>query len=327
MRVLLTGGTGFLGKHVCQHFVDAGYRVTHGRSPLDWPDGMTVWAPSSKDLNLLDESETRRMVTRYEPHVIVHLAAKMGGILANQTFPADFLHDNLDMTSHIFRAAEQAGTPWVYTAGSVCAYPKHCPVPFTEDNLWNGYPEETNAGYGASKRISLMLQQAYRQQFGVKGAHFLIVNLYGDYDSFDLRYSHVIPALIRKCLHAKRLGIPKVEVWGSGLATREFLYAGDCGRALVMAVEQELDCVEPINLGCGTDISIKDLAEMIKQLTGYDGQMVFNGGLNGQPKRLLDVSRAKKLFDFTATTSFQEGLRKTLDYYLSNQEEIDKLDK
>ncbi len=210
MRVLLTGGHGFLGKHVCHEFNKAGYAVNKNSKPLPPVLENLVWAPSSKELNLFDKEATLRAVTRFEPNVIVHLAAKMGGIMANKTFPANFLHDNLEMTSNIFRAAEEAGTPWMYTAGSVCAYPKFCPVPFKEDDLWNGYPEETNAGYGASKRISLMLQQAYRQQFGLKGAHFLIVNLYGDYDSFDLRYSHVIPALIRNCLFANQHNLPTV---------------------------------------------------------------------------------------------------------------------
>lgn len=327
MKILLTGGTGFLGKHVCAEFTKVGYTIKHGTKPLPDHDKKVVWSPSSHDMNLLHKDDVIRSVTRFEPQVIVHLGAKMGGIMANKTFPADFLHDNLEMTSNIFRAAEEAGTPWMYTAGSVCAYPKFCPVPFKEDDLWAGYPEETNAGYGASKRISLMLQQAYRQQFGLKGAHFLIVNLYGDYDSFNLRYSHVIPALIRKCLFAKQHNLPTVEVWGSGNATREFLYAGDCAKAFVSAVEQQLDTDLPINLGTGTDISIHDLATLIKTTTAYTGNMVFNGGLNGQPKRLLDVSRAKELFGFVAETSFADGLQKTLDYYMANQEEIDKQDK
>ncbi len=305
MRLLLTGGTGFLGKHV--HL----------------PSNYTVWRPSSQELNLLDKDEAVRKVVDFKPDVILHLAARTGGILASKNHPVDFVHPNMDMASNIFHAALKSNCPTIYTVGSVCAYPKHCPVPFKEDDLWNGYPEETNAPYGCAKRMLLILQQSYRQQYGIKGAHFLMVNLYGEHDNFDLQKSHVIPALIVKCLQAKKNGAATVDVWGDGLATREFIYASDAAEALLMSVEQSLDYEQPINLGSGRDISIHDLAELIKELTGYQGQMVFNGGLNGQPKRLLDVSRAKKLIGFEAQTNFREGLVRTIDWFKSNHKEYE----
>lgn len=302
-KILITGGTGFLGKHLQQKLQT---RLKEHK----------IACVGSKHIDLLDKHDTVETIRIMQPDIILHMAALLGGIKANKERPADFVHQNMDMASNIFHAALASGCKTVYTIGSVCAYPKHCPVPFKEEDLWNGFPEETNSGYGCAKRMLLMLQQAYRQQHGIGGAHFLVVNLYGEYDDFDLETCHVIPALIKKCLHAKSNNLPSVSVWGSGEATREFLYAGDCAEALVSAIEQNLDCETPINLGVGKDISIHDLANLIKQLTGYTGEMVFDGGLNGQPKRLLDVSKAKKLFGFEAKTDFHTGLKNVIDWYV-----------
>jgi GDP-L-fucose synthase len=301
-NILITGGTGFLGKHLQKALKD--HHEVH-----------SIWTPSSTQLNLLNKEESSFLIEKFKPDVILHMAALLGGILANKTYPMDYLHQNLDMASNIFHAALQSGCQTIYTIGSVCSYPKITPTPFKEDDLWNGYPEETNAPYGNAKRMLLMMQQAARKQHNMKGAHFLMVNLYGEYDDFDPETSHVIPALIRKCIHAKSNNLPTVEVWGDGTATREFLYAGDAAQALVMALDQKLDTNEPINLGTGKDISIKDLSYLIREVTGYEGQMVFNGGLNGQPKRLLNIDRAKELLGFQAKTHFMEGLIKTIQWY------------
>lgn len=305
MKILITGGTGFLGRHVQQAFSKTSHET---------------WFPSSKDLDLLDRTGTEETLAYIQPDVILHMAAVCGGILANKNSPADFLHKNLDMASTIFHAAQSTGCKMVYTLGSVCAYPKYCPVPFTEDNLWNGYPEETNAPYGMSKRLLLMMGQTYRQQYGFKGAHLIPVNLYGEYDHFDPINSHVIPALIRKFDNAVTNDLPVVECWGSGNATREFLYAGDAAQAIVKAVETGLDTELPINLGTGRDISILDLATKIASFTGYLGKIEFSGNVSdGQPKRMLDVSRAKEVLGWEAETAFDEGLQRTIRWYRKNK--------
>jgi len=308
MKILITGGTGFLGKHVVKQFTEFSF----GQFDLIYP--------SSRGLNLLDREHTIRIIKAQNPDVILHMAAICGGILANKNSPADFLHKNIEMASNIFEAAHQAGCKKIYTLGSVCAYPKFCPVPFKEDDLWNGYPEETNAPYGIAKRTLLVLGQSYRQQYNMGGAHLIPVNLYGEHDHFDLINSHVIPALIRKFDTAIENKSTTVECWGTGEATREFLYAGDAARAILKAVVMGLDTELPINLGTGTDISIRDLAYLIKDLTGFTGEIVFNGSVsNGQPKRMLDVTRSKTMLDWTAETELRTGLIRTIDWYRQNK--------
>jgi GDP-L-fucose synthase len=304
MKILVTGGTGFLGKHVVSKLREGNHEVV---------------APSSKELNLLDREGVEiylfgHMLTRFD--TILHMAAMCGGILANKNSPADFLQKNVEMATNLFETAKNYKYKNIYTLGSVCAYPKYCPVPFKEDDLWNGYPEETNAPYGMSKRLLLMLSQTYREQYGFKGAHLIPVNLYGEHDHFDLVNSHVIPALIRKFDTAVKNSQPVVDCWGTGEATREFLYAGDAAQAISKAVLTGFDSPLPINLGTGHDISIRDLSAMIARLTGYKGKINFNGEVSdGQPKRMLDVSRAKELLNWEARTSLEEGLKRTIHWY------------
>lgn len=304
-RILVTGGTGFLGKHVVPKLETNQYEV---------------WAPSSKELDMLDFAKFEDNVMRYHPDVILHMAAKCAGILGNRINPADFLRDNTQMALNVYEAARIHGIKKVYSLGSVCAYPKFCPTPFKEDDIWNGAAEETNFPYGQAKRTLLMLGQTYRQQYKMGGAHLIPVNMYGEYDSFDLIYSHVIPALIHKFVNAVDKDLPTVECFGSGNATREFLYAGDAAEAIVKAVETGLDTDLPINLGTGQDISIKDTAILIATLTDYKGEITFSGGLDGQPKRMLDVSRAKKMLNWKAETSFLEGLLRTISWYRQNSD-------
>lgn len=308
MKLLITGATGFLGKHLLSRL-----KATK----------IDLWAPSSKELDLTDSPNAMNGIWRFKPDIILHMAAVCGGILANQNSPADFLHKNVDMASTIFHAAKLNECKRVYTLGSVCAYPKFCPTPFKEDDIWNGYPEETNAPYGMAKRLQLLLSQTYRQQYDIGGAHLIPVNQYGEHDHFDLTTSHVIPALIRKFITAIDQHLPFVECWGSGEATREFLYAGDTAEALAKVILTGFDNELPINLGSGKEISIKDLASLIAALTKYQGEIVFNGNVSdGQPKRLLDVSRAKKLLDWTANTTLLEGLNRTITWYQANKQDI-----
>lgn len=311
MKILVTGGTGFLGKHVQQAFSKSNNEL---------------WFPSSKDLNLLDSHASMYAISQIKPDAILHMAAVCGGILANKNSPADFLHKNLDMASNIFHAAVKAGCKNVYTLGSVCAYPKFCKAPFIEDNLWDGYPEETNAPYGVAKRVLLMLGNTYRQQYGIGGAHLIPVNMYGEHDHFDLVNSHVIPALIRKFDNAVTAGQKMVECWGTGQATREFLYAGDAATAIVKAVESGLSTDLPINLGMGKDISIKDLALLMAKLTGFDAPdaiIKFNGEVSdGQPKRLLSTYRASSVLGWTASTTLEDGIKRTIEWYRANKQQI-----
>lgn len=308
MKILVTGGTGFLGKHVIPKLKASQHEV---------------WAPSSRELDMLDFSKFEDNVQRYNPDVILHMAAKCAGILGNRINPADFLRDNTQMGLNVYEAARIHGIKKVYSLGSVCAYPKFCPPPFKEDDIWNGPAEETNFPYGQAKRTLMMLGQTYRQQYGLQGAHLIPVNMYGEYDSFDLTYSHVIPALIRKFEEAIRSHNPIVKCWGTGEATREFLYAGDASEAICKAIDEGLDTNLPINLGVGSDISIKDLAHLIADLTGFQGQPVFNGEVSdGQPKRMLDVSRAKEMLGWVAKTDFKTGLMNTIQWYRENRQQI-----
>lgn len=302
MKILITGSNGFLGKHVVNAFQDTPH---------------TLIKPTSIELDLLNRDQTIEYIQKLQPTSILHMAAICGGILANKNSPADFLHKNIDMASNIFAAAQKANCTRIYTLGSVCAYPKHCPIPFEEENLWNGYPEETNAPYGIAKRLLLLLSQTYRVQYGFVGAHLIPVNLYGEYDHFnDLTNSHVIPALINKFETARENNTPYVECWGTGEITREFLYADDAAQAIAHAVNSNFDSELPINLGTGKQISIKQLAELIKTLAGYTGDIVFTGEVsNGQPERQLNVSRAKELLNWVAPTSLEVGLQKSIDWY------------
>lgn len=303
MRLLVTGGTGFLGKHVDEAF--RSYKKEH-----------QIWAPYSAQVNVLDSAQLARIIKEYGIDTILHMAAKCGGILANKESPADFLRDNTQMALNVYETARKTNIKAVYSLGSVCAYPKHCPVPFREDDIWNGAAEETNFPYGQAKRTLMMLGQTYRDQYGIKGAHLIPVNLYGEHDHFDLVNSHVIPALINKFTTAIKQKKEIVTCWGTGEATREFLYAGDAAQAIVKAVMYNLDTTLPINLGTGTDISIKDLASLIGQLTGFQGKIDFTGEVSdGQPKRRLDVSRAREMLDWQASTDLETGLAKTIKWY------------
>lgn len=301
MKILFTGATGFLGKHIqnaCKPHSE--YSFTFIGSSCD----------------LTDRTNVDDLYRSVKPDIVVHMAAQCGGILANKNSPADFLSSNLQMGLNIYDSAKIFNVKTIYTLGSVCAYPKYCPVPFKEDDIWNGPAEETNFPYGQAKRTLMLLGQTYREQYGIRGAHLIPVNMYGEYDHFDLVNSHVIPALINKFTQAVKDKQSTVECWGSGEATREFLYAGDAAEVVVKAVLTGLDTPLPINLGTGKDISIKDLAYIIGDLTGFTGDIVFNGQVSdGQPKRLLDVSRAKELLGFEAKTQLLEGLQRTILWY------------
>ncbi|NJO18693.1 MAG: NAD-dependent epimerase/dehydratase family protein [Thioploca sp.] len=303
-RILITGANGFLGKHVIQAYQDATIFAN--------PSSYYLFTPSSKQFDLTRLDMTEAMFLKYSPNIILHMAAVCGGIGANKDRPADFIHLNTQMTSNIFECALRYDIEYMYTLGSVCSYPCDCPVPFKEDDIWNGFPEVTNAPYGIAKRHQLMMQEAFRTQYGLKGCHFIPVNMYGEQDDFDLKTSHVIPALIRKFVEAKEKGEKEVEVWGTGEATREFLYVGDCAEALVKALINLFDYDKPINLGTGADISIKDLADKIRTLTGFTGSIIYRGDkvINGQPKRRLDVSRAKDVLKWEAKINLDDGLKK-----------------
>jgi GDP-L-fucose synthase len=299
-RVLVTGGSGFLGSYVVE-------RLRAG--------GATVVAPRRTECDLLDPAAIDRTLGDTRPDMIVHLAATVGGIGANRAAPGRFFYENVLMGVQLIEAARRHDVAKIVVAGTVCAYPKHTPVPFREDDLWNGYPEETNAPYGIAKKALLVQLQAYRQQYGLNGVFLIPVNLYGPRDTFDPARSHVIPALVRKMVEARRSGAPAVEVWGTGRASREFLYVEDCADAITLAAER-YDAPEPVNIGAGSEITIADLARLIARLCGYRGRLTFNPSLpDGQPRRSLDVSRAERAFGFRATTPLEVGLRRTIDWY------------
>jgi GDP-L-fucose synthase len=300
-RVCVTGGAGFLGSFVVEKLHQHGAKE--------------VFIPHIEDYDLVQVTDIRRMLADARPDVILHLAALVGGIGANRDHPAEFFYSNLMMGVQLIHESWKFGVEKLLAVGTICAYPKFTPIPFREENLWDGYPEETNAPYGLAKKMLLVQAQAYRQQYGFNAIFPLPVNLYGPRDNFDLETSHVIPALIRKCLEAKERGEDQVVLWGDGSPTREFLYVEDAAEGLVLAAER-YNGPEPFNLGSGQEIPIKDLAELIARLTGFRGKIVWDTSKpNGQPRRALDTSRAEQYFGFRAQTPFEEGLRRTIEWY------------
>lgn len=304
-RVLVTGGAGFLGSFVVEKL--------HARGCKN------VSVPRSKDYDLVEMEAVKRLYLATKPDMVIHLAAVVGGIGANQANPGKFFYDNLMMGVQMMEVGRQVGLEKFVAIGTICAYPKFTPVPFHEKDLWNGYPEETNAPYGLAKKMLLVQAQAYRQQYGLNAIYLLPVNLYGPRDNFDPESSHVIPALIRKCLEAKDTGNDYIVAWGDGSPTREFLYVEDAAEAVLLAAEL-YNKSDPVNLGSAFEISIKDLMETLVQLTGFEGKIVWDTSKpNGQPRRKLDISRAEKEFNFRAKTPFKEGLRKTIEWYIVNR--------
>lgn len=309
-RVTVTGGGGFLGSFVVEKLRQRG--------------ATDIFVPRSKDYDLVQPDGIGRMLQDAKPDVLIHIAALAGGIGLNREKPADLFYKNIMMGIPLMHQAWESGVDKFVALGTVCAYPKFANTPFREDELWDGYPEETNAPYGLAKKMLLVQAQAYRQQHDFNAIYLLPVNLYGPKDNFDPASSHVIPALIRKFVEAKENGEQQVELWGDGSPTREFLYVEDAAEGIVLAAER-YDGDEPVNLGSGYEISIKDLAELISRLVGFEGELVWNEAYpNGQPRRLLDVSRAEELFGFRARVNFEEGLRKTIDWYLQHRAELIK---
>lgn len=303
-RVCVTGGAGFLGSFVVDKLKE--------RNPAD------IFIPRSSQYNLVEKEAIKDMMNDAKPDVIIHLAANVGGIGANLTHQANYFYDNLMMGTQLIHESYLAGLDKFVAIGTVCAYPKFSPVPFKEDDLWNGYPEETNAPYGLAKKMMLVQSQVYRSQYGFNSIYLLPVNLYGPKDNFDLETSHVVPALIRKCLEAKESGADHIVAWGDGSPTREFLYVEDAAEGILLATEK-YNGSEPINIGSSFEISIKDLMETIVKLVGFEGEIRWDTSRpNGQPRRKLDVSRAKKLFGFESQTSFESGLKKVIDWYIKN---------
>jgi len=313
-RVILTGGAGFLGSFVTEKLRQHGAK--------------DIFIPRIEEYNLVDPDDIRRMyddaLKGVDPKamVVIHLAAHVGGIGVNRDHPAEFFYDNLMMGVQLMHHAYKGGVGKFVAIGTVCAYPKFTPVPFREEDLWIGYPEETNAPYGLAKKMLLVQAQAYRQQYGFNAIFLLPVNLYGPRDNFDFKSSHVIPALIRKAIEAKDRGEKELQVWGDGSPTREFLYVEDAADGIVTAAEK-YNGAEPVNLGSGFEISIKDLAEMIVHLTNFEGKLVWQTDKpNGQPRRGLDVSRAKNYFGWSAQVPFEEGMRRTIEWFKENRSKI-----
>jgi GDP-L-fucose synthase len=302
-RITITGANGFLGKHLVNELKSQGIN--------------NLFLPNHKEYDLVEKDACTKIAK--ESDIIIHLAAKVGGILANKENPATFFYDNLMMGVQLIEQARLNNVEKFVALGTVCAYPKFTPVPFKESDLWIGYPEETNAPYGLAKKMLLVQLDAYRMQYNFNGIYLLPVNLYGPMDNFDPLSSHVIPALIRKIAIAKKQNLPSVEVWGSGSASREFLYVKDAAKAIVLAT-QKYNKTDPVNIGSGNEITIKDLALKIKELTSYQGKIVFDTSKpDGQPRRCLDTTLAQQEFGFKATTSFENGLKETIDYWVKNK--------
>ena len=305
-RVLVTGGAGFLGSFICERLRSRG--------------ATEITIPRRKDFDLTDAAAVRELYARAKPDVVLHLAAEVGGIGANQANPGRYFFANMAMGLNLIEEGRKYGKLQKFVqVGTVCAYPKFAPVPFREEDLWNGYPEETNAPYGVAKKSLLVMLNAYRQQYGFNGVFLIPVNLYGPRDNFDLNTSHVIPALIRKCVDAQTRGESKIVCWGTGAASREFLYVEDCADGIVLGAER-FDGAEPVNLGAGREIFVKDLVTLIARLTGFAGKIEWDATRpDGQPRRCLDVSKAQKFFGFTAKTTFEDGLAKTIAWYRENR--------
>jgi len=304
-RICVTGGAGFLGTYLIKHLRKRGAE--------------NIFVPKIEDYDLVQQDAIQQMLTDSNPEVIIHLAAHVGGIGANREHPAEFFYDNLMMGVQLLHQAYEFGVEKFVAIGTVCAYPKFTPVPFSENDLWKGYPEETNAPYGLAKKMLLVQSQAYRDQYGYNSIFLLPVNLYGPGDNFNPRTSHVIPALIRKCIEAKEQGQDHIIVWGDGSPTREFIYVKDAARGIALAAERYNQSL-PVNIGSGFEISIKDLVEKIARMTGFDGRLVWDTSKpNGQPRRALDTSRARDMFGFEAHTDFEEGLQETIDWYCQNR--------
>ena len=300
-RIVVTGGTGFLGRHVMAALGAHGFTQ--------------AVAVGSRDYDLTHEAQALRMLEKLRPDAIVHLAAVVGGIGANRKHPGSFFYQNLMMGTLLMEHARNTGVKRFVSVGTICSYPKFTPVPFREEELWNGYPEETNAPYGLAKKMLLVQSQAYRQEYGFDAVNVMLVNLYGPGDNFDAETSHVIPALIRKCIEAAERDAPEIEVWGTGNATREFLYVEDAALGIVAALER-LEGSEPVNIGAGHEISIRDLAAKIAEHSGFRGRLVWDPTKpDGQPRRCLDTTRARQLLGWSATTPFDEGLRRTVAWY------------
>jgi len=300
-RILVTGGAGFLGGYVLEKLRDR--------------SAGTVFAPTVGEYDLRRLDHIRRLLDTTRPDIVIHLAAKVGGIGANREHPGSFFYDNLIMGIQLIEESRLAGIEKFVAIGTICAYPKHSPVPFREENLWNGYPEETNAPYGLAKKMLLVQSQAYRTEYGFNSIYLLPVNLYGPRDNFDPASSHVIPALIRKCVEAVDKGHREVVCWGTGNASREFLYAEDAAEGILLAAERYNES-DPVNLGAGFEITIRELAEKIAALTGFTGELVWDRTKpDGQPRRSLDTSRARGKFGFTAATGFDDGLKRTIEWY------------
>lgn len=308
-RVVVTGGAGFLGSFVSERLTREGAQVT---------------SPRSAQYDLVDRGAVRKLLADARPDLVIHLAARVGGIGANRLNPGKFLFDNAMMGLNMFEECRLAGVKKLVATGTICAYPKFAPIPFKEDDLWNGYPEETNAPYGIAKKMMTVQSAGYREQYGMNSAVVYPVNLYGPRDNFDLESSHVIPAMIRKCVAARDAGQSEVVLWGDGSPTREFLYVEDAAEGILLAAEK-YDSSDPVNLGSGIEISIRDLATLIGRATRFTGRFVWDSSKpNGQPRRQLDVNRARERFGFVARTSFEQGIAKTVAYFEEHRKEIER---
>ncbi len=311
--VVVTGGAGFLGRSVLEGLA----RRNAG----------TVIVPRKAEYDLVHEEAAERLYRDHEPDVILHLAAEVGGIGANRDNPGRYFYANMAMSLHLIEQARkhiESGRDFKFVqVGTICAYPKYTPVPFKEDELWNGYPEETNAPYGIAKKAAMVMLDGYRRQYGLKSAYLLPVNLYGPHDNFHLHSSHVIPALVRKCVAAIEGGSDHIECWGTGSASREFLYVDDCAEGILRAAET-LDEPLPVNLGTCMEITIRDLVELIAKLTGFKGEIRWDASKpDGQPRRCLDTSRAAELFDWKATVGFEDGLARTIEWFREHRKDIE----
>jgi GDP-L-fucose synthase len=307
-RVCVTGGAGFLGSYVVEELRRRGARE--------------IFVPRSKDYDLVDMGAVRALYRDARPTIVLHLAARVGGTGANRENPGKFFYENLMMGAQLMEVGRQSGLKKLVAVGTICAYPKHCPVPFKEEDLWNGYPEETNAPYGLAKKMLLVQSDAYRRQYGFDSVVVFPVNLYGPRDNFDLHASHVIPALVRKCVEARERGDREIVVWGTGAATREFLHARDAAEAIVTAAER-YGKSEALNLGAGFEIRIRELVPLVARLCRYEGEIAWDATKpEGQPRRMLDTSRALRELGWKARTGFEEGLRETVEWFENNRGNI-----